>query len=560
MLEHFIKLQTPLKAIGKYPSKQLQIKRFKEAGWHEVQFRSLWSLWRDSKFLSEDERKALDDVELFDEWEELALFASHYFIVVANSSSIYQLSLFDGDDEVIGPSKNQQSITLEDFGSAPDDMVNIIPNSKEIAPRRYAAAMKIQNTVLLHGGVGMQQREITCNIYGVADGRSNKLNGPPMHQGIMCHTITRLDSYEHLMVGGRASPGKTFTECWRYDGKIWQMEHPLVPGRYRHAAVSILSRTRASPTSEEDEKGVLVFGGKTESGGIVQSWDLWLKGHGWKKLKITSKDSNGGPFAFGSCLIRETNDNHGWVFGGIGEDRLIKSGLWRWKLDIDTFSIHMVDCSGSFSNEELRLTSRFGAVVTEIEANAPFAVLAGGIRCDGLPNSSDNVVLISEEMKIQLVDMSSVEQSLSLIGGCILSLSKSYFFIAGGGAVCFSFGSYWSEACILRLHEKTSNDDKNEWHLLNANTPPQAEDMGIRTEVTQRAVAEHMYNDFHDENRVKRLPRTGIETENDFLRIIALGKPVIMCGLDIGSCTTKWSTSYLIDKVGANREVSLLKC
>lgn len=86
MLDHFAK-QAPLKSISKYPSLQCQKERFLKGGWTRAYARNLWSIWQDPMFLTDDDRNSLDSVEPFDEWEELALFAGHYFLLVAGSKS-----------------------------------------------------------------------------------------------------------------------------------------------------------------------------------------------------------------------------------------------------------------------------------------------------------------------------------------------------------------------------------------------------------------------------------------------------------------------------------------
>ncbi|KAK3109236.1 tRNA methyltransferase ppm2, partial [Teratosphaeriaceae sp. CCFEE 6253] len=82
MLAHFEKLRTPVTAVGTMPEMK---HRFAEAGWPDagIDIRSLWELWSDPTFLTAEQRRSLDKVEAFDEWEEFALFASHYFLLLA---------------------------------------------------------------------------------------------------------------------------------------------------------------------------------------------------------------------------------------------------------------------------------------------------------------------------------------------------------------------------------------------------------------------------------------------------------------------------------------------
>jgi tRNA wybutosine-synthesizing protein 4 len=88
MMAHFDKLQTPLKAVQKYPTTTDQCERFKNFGWPIVSVCNLWELWGSSDFASISERKELDKIEPFDEWEEFALFGCHYFLLIADTTSI----------------------------------------------------------------------------------------------------------------------------------------------------------------------------------------------------------------------------------------------------------------------------------------------------------------------------------------------------------------------------------------------------------------------------------------------------------------------------------------
>lgn len=43
-----------------------------------------------------------------------------------------------------------------------------------------------------------------------------------------------------------------------------------------------------------------------------------------------------------------------------------------------------------------------------------------------------------------------------------------------------------------------------------------------------------------------------------FQDIIAQGRPVVLEGLDIGPCTSKWSLDYLANQIGPDRKVGLV--
>lgn len=85
MMDHFEKLSTPIKSVKAYPTIHHQHSRFESRGWSNIRLHSLWSAWSDDYFLLPEDRRKLDQVEAFDEWEEFALFASHYLLLHAKN-------------------------------------------------------------------------------------------------------------------------------------------------------------------------------------------------------------------------------------------------------------------------------------------------------------------------------------------------------------------------------------------------------------------------------------------------------------------------------------------
>lgn len=73
MTGHFEKLSTPIKSVTTYPTIPQQHARFRNRGWSKIRAQSLWSAWNDETFFSPDDRRKLDHIEPFDEWEVRAL-------------------------------------------------------------------------------------------------------------------------------------------------------------------------------------------------------------------------------------------------------------------------------------------------------------------------------------------------------------------------------------------------------------------------------------------------------------------------------------------------------
>jgi tRNA wybutosine-synthesizing protein 4 len=52
------------------------------------------------------------------------------------------------------------------------------------------------------------------------------------------------------------------------------------------------------------------------------------------------------------------------------------------------------------------------------------------------------------------------------------------------------------------------------------------------------------------------VPRVKIKCADDFHETLNAKKPVILDGLNLGECTKRWTTSYLKQQVGVDRQVS----
>lgn len=266
MMQHFEKLQTPLRCINNYPSLQHQRQRFLDLGWGQVAVSSLWDLWRDSRFLSYEERIALNDVEPFDEWEEFALFASHYFVAVTIKTTDIQVPI-----EYIGPYRSSLTVPLAK-DEAPEAMtpsrgpfvLQYHGTPKGRGRRRFGVAIGLtKRSVGHHGGLGPQSRLNSTDVYANAKTDDAVLPTPPVWVAPrMCHTVTHLDGLSSLLVGGRTSPGNALGDCWLQDEELWKQVHDLPVPRYRHCATSLYS---TSP-------GVLVCGGKSSEGVVLADY------------------------------------------------------------------------------------------------------------------------------------------------------------------------------------------------------------------------------------------------------------------------------------------------
>lgn len=521
MLKHFEKLRTPLHAIGTLGGMR---ERFSKAGWPSggLDIRPLWELWSDPDFLSAEQRKTLDKVEPFDEWEEFALFASHYFLMVARKPA----------PAGPAPMNGVNGMTAETTGS-----IALVAHELQGPQsfRRFAALLPSQDdpqTVGLHAGLGTKERLGSADTYSAED-KTSVLAGPPLRAGLMCHTITKLlDSDDCLLVGGRTSPDKASVDCWLRSGGSWERTVPLPEGRYRHSAVAVRCPFKGP--------GVLLDGGKASDGRVLNAPLLWTQENGWEKLE---QGSLWPPARFGANCVAESECS-GTLLGGMSDDGTLMGDCWSWRLD-GAGSLQWTEVTRDMRQRFGSLAplfSRFGAQLASLNLSqhrgGKTQVLVGGIIDRGMLTRHNEVLGLANGTAFH------VEGSRPLLTGH--SMSESL--ILGGGATCFSFGTYWSSSSILRIQDE--REQPTTWRLVTQKDTV-SEKKG--SDAAEDAPGAHAAD--RKLPQPSQIQRTQIADFAAFERLLAASKPCIISGSDIGPCTTRWTNDYLKQAVGPDRSV-----
>ena len=549
MISHFEKLQTPLRSIYTYPQLVDQERRFLGAGWTSVSARSLWDLWSDDLFVLPNQRLALNDVEAFDEWEEFVLFASHYFLLRATktSSSTVASPSFLGHP----PDPNHPSV------STPSE-VPLTLNCEAFASshrRRFGALAPLApNTFGFHGGLGRQARLRDMTVYTVLGmSSSDSVNNAVLDvkrkqiesiEPRMCHTITS-GHLGFLLAGGRASPDRAYRDCWLYSEKYWERVEDLPIPLFRHCATSIALENPDGPT----DSAFLIYGGKTEKPGAIgaghvsDQWLLWRKGIGWTTVPVT-----GDPLEprFGAVILK-TDFRRGILLGGMANDGKILSEAYEWTISGDTLALGISLRYMKSPRPGIRpIIGRMGASLI----NSKFGILLiGGVSSTLIPQSVEAVRLIQETSSNgqnsiwgwAQVDISITGQRPLLIGHSTFA-SSNVVAILGGGAVCFSFGTFWNENIL------SMSDFDHEPKPI--------------TEVSPQKPAcspelEYAANVFQPLCLRGGLKDMQVQSSQDFEQIISDGRPVVMRNMAIGPCTTDWTLLNLIAKIGGDRAIAV---
>ncbi|EED23269.1 Leucine carboxyl methyltransferase family [Talaromyces stipitatus ATCC 10500] len=536
MMKHFNKLQAPLHSIHKYPALSLQEQRFYSRGWRSASARTLWDIWNDDAFLSKSQRMGLDSIEPFDEWEEFALFASHYFLLTA--------STFEG-----GPFSTNELRSCSDLPRAPLKLVSHRAASFK-GHRRFAAVVPDSDrSIGVHGGLGSQSRLLSTDLYCRGEDVTKPAGNLPTYKisARMCHTITALNNGNCLFVGGRASPSAGLSDCWIRKDNVWKPTDSLPSPRFRHCAVRV---------ELNDNEGVLIYGGKTSKGDTLDDWLLWNEQEGWTAVEVAGQRAIAS--RFGAQMIA-MDALSGYLFGGMSQDGIVFNDFWKWSLETDGDGIKTIQLTDL--SEKLRnatnladyVAGRFGAT-TSVVSNKLLVI--GGIGVQGvLPETVEFLCFEVSELGqtewsssiVQTIDAKSESPALRpLLAGHISGTVGSSVIVVSGGAVCFSFGTFWNSYIweICDVSAGTSED----WKFLQvAETRlPRAAADASRSKSCNKSTKP---------GAIKSIGRVTIQTAADFESILNQAQPVVITGLDIGACTEKWSKDYLVQTLGSDRKV-----
>ncbi|KAB8229104.1 tRNA methyltransferase PPM2 [Aspergillus alliaceus] len=539
MMRHFKKLGAPLYSIHEYPSLNEQEQRFKNAGWNHAHARSLWDLWSDDDFVNCSLRASLDSVEPFDEWEEFALFASHYFLLHASTRS------------------RVPSIAAETLPE-PDTQMDRSAHFKLLArcppgsgQRRFGAIIPDSyKTVGYHSGLGRQTRLSSTELYTKSEGTAEAHYELPPGDipARMCHTVTGLSNEDCLLVGGRASPASGFKDCWLRQGNQWRQTKSLRIPRFRHSAVKV----------RLDTEYVLVYGGKTSDGTTLNTWLAWSsRKEDWHEVETNEVNLKA---RFGACL-GSIDGTSGVVFGGIGAEGKILEDLFTWKLHQRTDGTLFLELTDQ--TENLRKVSplfnyihRFGATLSQ---TAWGLVIVGGIISREIITYDKEIMLLdsTELIRCATSGWSSNHTILStlglgkrlegprplLVGHVSCATDPREVLIFGGGAVCFSFGTYWTEGTWLL--QDVNSTIENGWTLVNLQLEKPTSKTSARSQNKTYEAAEV----------ITPIPRVRVQNPAQFQEILAEGRPVIIEESDIGPCTELWTKEYLTKAVGGDRKI-----
>ncbi|KAI8942725.1 hypothetical protein NX059_000773 [Plenodomus lindquistii] len=550
MLSHFDKLQTSIKAAKLYLSLSEQSSRFLNAGWSTIALaRNLWDLWSDDSFTPSAVRRSLDLIEPFDEWEEFILFAGHYFLLVAsNAEQRMSTETYQGQTVTMNgciTQTNAETMTLHSWKQSKDTMVT---------PRRFTAAFASgQGTVATHGGQGTRARLSDLDVLQRQDLNGEAFDSPPA-TARMCHTITSIRDTEALLVGGRGSPAQALADCWHFQSGTWTKVENLEIARYRHNSVSVELGV------ESQDRGVLVFGGRSSDGTALDDCILWTATDGWQSIPVDGPRPTA-RFGAAMAVMHSVQGRGSWglLTGGIGVHGTVVNDLWEWSIcATPTPRLKFADrtndvrCSAS--------TSAYARVGANLVPWNDSLLLIGGLSANGMHSLAEDFLLLEPSTEGVIVENPVMQLPSTwplLVGMGAVAVSRNEVLVVGGGAVCFSMGSFWNEDpfTITSLAQGAKP-----WRCLPPQISGAAQAKAGETARGKRQGKAKKHTTNVKNVRITEIPRVQVNSAEDFALLVAASKPSIIEGLNIGPCTDLWTLDYLKEKIGQDRELVIHDC
>ncbi|KAI1419357.1 leucine carboxyl methyltransferase [Xylaria sp. FL1777] len=552
MLSHFEKLKTPLKSIFEYPHLEAQQSRFSRLGWPQVETVSLWQIWTDDEWISASKRRELDLVEPFDEWEEFALFASHYCVVIARNSAP---SSDCGDNNIPANSHSQRL--------SPELLFHVYLGTH--GKRRFGASMQIRDELgeplfVNTFGLGTNNRLKSCDVYSFNSAAMGTKIHPGGPSSRVCHSVVDLGYFGSLLAGGRTSPSSALRDCWHFslEQNKWSPIDDLPVPLYRHS----MSRLSQSGMT-------LLIGGRNDSSTVFTGCLIHKPGSGWIDCAISGSEYQP---VFGAMLAsfkshRTVEDDSesptiyfdGILAGGLLEDGTVARQVLRWSLKLPAKSRPTISFERMVSSTDAEsLACRFGASAVLLDDKR--IVIAGGILHNGILPRADEVLIIETcDLRLDILarcsfatpgKLSSVPRPM-LVGASICLARHNRLLVMGGGATCFSMGTYWNEGCytfdlgslFCASPTTTPRDPLRFRNLIEVTDQPQPTKDVYVGDIRSRQVT------------ILETPKVRVSTGDDFDKILRAGKPVVIEGGNLGTCVYKWTRAYLTENVGSQKKV-----
>ncbi|KAM9804463.1 tRNA wybutosine-synthesizing protein 4 [Neosynchiropus ocellatus] len=459
MQDHFLKLNSKIHALQKYPDTGAQMRRFLERGWDECVCLDMNNFYL--KLIPEAERRRVETLEPFDEFEEWHQKCSHYFILTASRGPLMAAALLAHPHASLDFSLSWSSTVLK-----------VRTTTVSVEGLGMTSSVVDRGQVLLVGGCSRVGRGKQTRVLHRGPGGWMCVSVEPSEVlGVrLYHTSTPLPGGGALIYGGRSSPLNSVkgdpirvTVAHKNSSAVSDSGEQnealeLVTERMVCAGAAPAPRWRHSATvvRHRGEHLVVVFGGKNESVMfLADTAFLSLEQKRWTQLPVEgaapeARHSHSASAYQGGVVIFGGLGMSGEALGDLALLRPTERGF-RWEtlpLNPPPGPRSVKLCSlPNFSVSPLviwcyRYSHRSHVIGRHL-------CVVGGVwlHSDQVPG----VVLINLDTYTSVefpLDTTSVPRPLMLHSFCSELMGQTELLLIGGGGNCFSFGTHFNPQLV----------------------------------------------------------------------------------------------------------------
>lgn len=440
MQQHFQQLNSPLHGLDRFPDVASQQHRFLQAGWTACRAVDMNEFYR--CFLPAEERRRVENLEPFDEFEEWHLKCAHYFILAASKGdTLSQTSVLSSPELFPRVDPASPSGVL---------LAKVVPSdSRGPHCRRYGhASVLLSPGILSAGGFGEQEgRHCRMSKFHLLsrycdfewEGKQIGSRGTEAQwDGRLYHTMTRLSDTQVLVLGGRLSPVTPalgilqLRFCRSEDDSTEDLNVMVTKASTEGDSTLSCWRHSATEVSCENQKYLFVYGGRSVVEPVLSDWRFLHVGTmTWVRIPVEGEAPEG----------RHSHSACSWQGGA-----LIAGGLGASEEPLSSVVfLKPTTCGFLWESVAIQppITPRYSHTAHVLNGKL---LLVGGvwIHSSSVPGVTviDLTTGLSSEYQI---DTTCVPWPLMLHNHTSILLPKEQqLLLLGGGGNCFSFGTYFN--------------------------------------------------------------------------------------------------------------------
>lgn len=441
MQQHFRQLNSPLHGLDRFPDVEAQQHRFLQAGWTACSAIDMNEFYR--CFLPTEERRRMERLEPFDEFEEWHLKCAHYFILAASRGDTLSHTLVFPPSEAF-PRVNPASPS----GVFPANVVTSDRHGPDLKRYGHASVLLSPGSILSAGGFGEQEgRHCRVSKFHLLS-RYCDFEWKGKHicswrtgaqwDGRLYHTMTRLSDTHVLVLGGRLSPvtpalgilqlrfvesEDTSTQDLNVTVTKAGAEEDTTLSRWRHSTTEV---------SYESQKYLFVYGGRSVLEPVLSDWYFLHVGTmAWVRIPVEGETPEG----------RHSHSACSWQGGA-----LIAGGLGTSEEPLSSvLFLKPISCGFLWESIDIQppITPRYSHTAHVLNGKL---LLVGGIWIHSSSVPGVTVVDLPTGFSTEYqIDTACVPWPLMLHNHTsILLPEEQQLLILGGGGNCFSFGTYFN--------------------------------------------------------------------------------------------------------------------